>query len=332
MFIYQNKSLKNYFWQFYPYLEEDKNEIKSSNNLPEIVAKILAQKKITNIDDFLNPALKSALKTPFPLKDIEKAARCVMDACFNAKKITIFGDYDVDGATSSALLKNFLAQIGIEADIYIPNRLTEGYGPNEKAFLQLKQNGTDLIITVDCGIVAFEPIEAAKKLDMDIIIIDHHLSLETLPKADAIVNPNRLDESGDYKYLAGVGVTFLLLIALNYLLEKHGFYVKHNREKPNLLQFIDLVALGTVCDIVPLIGLNRLFVKHGLKAINHTKNLGLRSLITLSNLEQVSSYHLGFILGPMINAGGRIGESDLGSRLLSANDETSCQRDCKLLI
>jgi single-stranded-DNA-specific exonuclease len=274
------------------------------------------------IENFLNPTIKASLPDPFELLDMKVAVEKIISVIESGKKITVFGDYDVDGATSSALLKRFFAAIGVEINIYIPDRILEGYGPNVEALLNLKKGGTDLVITVDCGTVSFEPLQAARDAGLDVIVIDHHIGAFEKPAAIAVVNPNRLDENFEHKNLAAVGVSFLLAVAVNKALRDIGFYQKNNLAEPNLLSLLDLVALGTVCDVMTLEGVNRAFVAQGLKIMKSRGNIGIRALCDVANLdEEPSSYHLGFVIGPRINAGGRVGKADLGARLLSTNDE-----------
>jgi len=233
----------------------------------------------------------------------------------------VFGDYDVDGATSAALLKRFLAAAGADIRIYIPDRLAEGYGPNAPALRRLKAEGVALAITVDCGISAFAALEAAAADGLDMVVVDHHAAQAELPPAAAIVNPNRLDESGEHGQLAAVGVAFLLTVALNRALREGGWYRRTGRGEPDLRQWLDLVALGTVCDVVPLTGLNRVFVAQGLKVMARRGNRGLAALADVAGVDRPpEAYHAGFLLGPRINAGGRVGVADLGARLLTTED------------
>ncbi|MFN8911502.1 MAG: single-stranded-DNA-specific exonuclease RecJ, partial [Alphaproteobacteria bacterium] len=273
-------------------------------------------KDVLDAEFFLDPKIRNYLPNPFELKDMDKAVARIVQAIQNNEKITIFGDYDVDGATSSALLKRFFRDIGITADIYIPNRIEEGYGPNVGAFESIISTGTTLIITVDCGSVSFDPIAYAEDRGVNVVVLDHHLSLETLPKAHAIVNPNRIDETFSFKTLAAVGVAYLTIIAIKSILSKNGYF--DGKEEVNLLQYLDLVALGTVCDVMSLKGINRAFVAQGIKLINSRANIGLAALAEVVKLApEAYSYHLGYVLGPRINAGGRVGEGRLGSILLS---------------
>ncbi len=316
-------------WKLKPCDERTSLAIHQKFNISNSLAKLITIKdiKIDEILDFLNPTIKNSLPNPFLLLDMDKAAYKIINAVKNKQKITIFGDYDVDGATSSALLKRFLGLIGLNADIYIPDRILEGYGPNSQALVNLKNSGTDLIITVDCGTTSFIPLEDANKAGLEVIVIDHHIGAFEKPKALAVVNPNRLDETFIHKNLAAVGVCFLLCVAINKLLKEENYYKNLNINEPKLLNLLDLVALGTVCDVVPLNGLNRAFVNQGLKIIKNRSNIGIRALCDIANLkEPCSSYHLGFLIGPRINAGGRIGKSSLGATILSSDNESEVKK------
>ncbi|NDF11426.1 MAG: single-stranded-DNA-specific exonuclease RecJ [Proteobacteria bacterium] len=291
------------------------------HDVPDVVGRMLAQREITveNATHFLNPTLRHFLPEPLHLIDMEKAAKRLLLAIKKQETICIFGDYDVDGATSTAMLVRYLRSVGNDARFYIPDRILEGYGPSTTALLQLRKEGVDLVITVDCGTVAFEPLEAAAKAGLDIVVIDHHLSEHAVPTAIAVVNPNRMDETSKERNLCAAGVTFLLLVALNRMLREEGFF--KTRQEPDLLSLLDLAALGTVCDVMSLTNLNRAFVSQGLKIMAKRGNIGLSALADVGRMDGPPSvYHLGFILGPRINAGGRVGESHLGARLLSTED------------
>jgi single-stranded-DNA-specific exonuclease len=289
--------------------------------LPEIVGRILARRGVDadTAERFLNPLLRDWLPDPSDLLDMDRAVARLVAAIERGETIAVFGDYDVDGATSAALLQRFLAAVGARVVVYIPDRQREGYGPNAPALLRLRREGAAVAITVDCGIAAHEPLAAAAESGLDVIVVDHHLGEPSLPRACAVINPNRLDETSPHRGLAAVGVTFLLLIALNRALRRLGWYAA--RPEPDLLAAIDLVALGTVCDVVPLTGLNRALVAQGLKVMRKRGNAGLAALADVAGLtEPVGTYHAGFILGPRVNAGGRVGEADLGARLLATDD------------
>ena len=248
---------------------------------------------------------------------MDKATKRTIDAIINNEKIGIFGDYDVDGATSTALLGNYLKSINQIYEIYIPDRKLEGYGPNIAGFKKLIESNSKLIFTVDCGTLSFEPIEFAQTKNVDVIILDHHQSEVSLPKAHSVVNPNRYDDKSNLNYLCAVGVSFMFLVSLNKKLREINWFKKENINEPNLMDFLDLVSLGTVCDVVPLIGLNRAMVKQGLKVLKNKKNLGLKTLFEMCKINtQPTPYHLGFVIGPRINAGGRVGKCSHGANLL----------------
>ncbi|MEQ1714343.1 MAG: DHH family phosphoesterase, partial [Hyphomicrobium sp.] len=280
---------------------------------------------------FLDPTIKALMPDPAVLVDMEKAAARLADAVDRREKVAIFGDYDVDGASSSALMARFLAHHDIQTRIYIPDRIFEGYGPNAEAITQLAQDGAKLIVTVDCGTTSFAPLAVARGAGVDVVVIDHHQADERLPDVHAVVNPNRQDDVSGLGHLCAAGVVFLTLVATQRELRRRGAYAK-KFAAPNLLELLDLVALATVADVVPLVGLNRAFVTKGLQVMHNRRNTGLRALSDASGLNQAPTpYHLGFILGPRINAGGRIGDAALGARLLSTEDETDAARIAVLL-
>ena len=268
------------------------------------------------------PTIREFMVDPSLFNDMERAAERIAAAVVAGETVTVFGDYDVDGATSAALLVLLLRELGLEAKTYIPDRLMEGYGPSGEALVQLSDNGATLVITVDCGAQAFSALEAARNVGLDVIVVDHHQCASILPPAFALVNPNRLDEgprAAAYGHLAAVGVAFLLGAALLRTLRAQGWFAK--RTEPNLMNLLDLVALGTVADVAQIRGLNRAFVAQGLKVMARRGNIGLVALQAASGLERAPLAHdLGFALGPRINAGGRVGKSDLGVRLLTTSD------------
>lgn len=292
------------------------------HSLPEIIARILAARGVAapDAEAYLNPTLRSHLPDPFHLRDMEKAANRIADeVMMQSSAIAIFGDYDVDGATSSALLVRYFRALGIDPMVHIPDRMKEGYGPNTPALLSLKERGARLVITVDCGQLAFEPIAAATKAGLDVVVADHHKGDATLPNAFAVVNPNRLDEESPHRQLAAVGVVFLLLVAVNKTLRERGYFT--NKPEPGLMQWLDIVALGTICDVVPLTGANRALVAQGLKVMRNRQNTGIAAAMDVARLtEAPDAYHAGFVIGPRINAGGRVGQADLGVRLLTTDD------------
>jgi single-stranded-DNA-specific exonuclease len=291
--------------------------------LPDIVGQVMAARGISldGAADFLEPTLRSLLPDPFHLKDMEKACVRMAAALKSGEKIAVYGDYDVDGATSSALLIRYARAIGASITPYIPDRIIEGYGPNAAAMKKLAEDGYKLIITVDCGITAHEPLRVAQEAGADVIVLDHHVAEPELPLACAVINPNRLDETSPHRHLAAVGVTFLFLVALHKTLRAEGFFT--GKTEPDLLSELDLVALGTVCDMVALTGVNRAIVRQGLKVMGQSKNTGLLALLAVSGSSgPADTYTAGFLLGPRVNAGGRVGKSNLGTRLLSSESES----------
>lgn len=301
-------------------------------SLPEIVGRLLAARGIEAdaVESFLAPTLRALLPDPSDLTDMDKGAERLARAVIAGERIAVFGDYDVDGATSSALLSRFFRAVGADITVYIPDRMKEGYGPNAPALMRLRAQGIAVAVTVDCGISAFEALEAAQGVGLDVVVVDHHEAEPRLPPAIAVIDANRVDEAPDVRArlgrLAAVGVAFLLAVAVNRALRVAGWY--HNgRAEPDLLRWLDLVALGTVCDVVSLTGLNRALVAQGLKVLARRESPGLAALADVARLdERPSAWHLGFILGPRVNAGGRVGEADLGSRLLATDDPVEAAR------
>ena len=297
--------------------------LKENFLLDEITAKLLSIRKIDKnyIESFLKPSIKNLIPNPNVLKDMDKTTLRILRAINSNETIGIFGDYDVDGASSTALVGNYFKIIKQNFEIYIPDRKSEGYGPSIQSFQKLIDKNVSLIITVDCGTMSFEAINFANKKKVDVIVLDHHQSEVKLPNAYSVINPNRLDDQSNLNYLCAAGVCFMTLISINTYLRKSNWFKKRKIDEPNLLNFLDLVSLGTICDVVPLIGLNRAIVKQGLKIINLKKNLGLKTLIDLCKIEsKASTYHLGYILGPRINAGGRVGKCSHGANLLLNNN------------
>ena len=310
-------------WLFKKFNSSDVTKFTENFSLTEIVAKLLSIRK-KNIDDialFLDPKIKNLLPNPLHLKDMKSAIERTYKSIIKSELIGIFGDYDVDGASSTALLARYFLSINLKIQTYIPDRQTEGYGPNNLGFNNLISNGAKIIFTVDCGTLSFGPINFAQKLNVDVIVLDHHQSDVKLPEACAIVNPNRYDDTSELNYLCAAGVCFVFLVALNKKLRDENWFKNNNINEPNILNSLDLVSLGTVCDVVPLIGLNRAIVKQGLKIIKKRSNLGLKTLYDLCNIEsQPTTFDLGFRLGPRINAGGRVGKASHGAELLISND------------
>ncbi len=286
--------------------------------LPEIIGRFLDTRGITadQVEAFLDPKLTSSLPDPAHLLDMDAGVARLIQAIQGQDKIAVFGDYDVDGATSSALLARYFKAVGADYQIYIPDRITEGYGLNIPALEKLMKDGTKVVITVDCGTTAYESLAFAKEKALDVIVVDHHVAEVGLPKAIAVINPNRMDEASEHGQLAAVGVTFLLAVALNRGLREAGYF--KDWQEPDLMQWLDIVALGTVADMVALTGVNRALVVQGLKVMLRRKNAGLSALADVALIDEApSTYHLGFLLGPRINAGGRVGESYLGAQLLA---------------
>ncbi len=319
-------SLSGKSWILKQFNQEDLNFIKDNYSLDEITSKLLSIRKIRKeeINSFLNPLIKNFLPNPNILLDMEKATFRTFQTILNGDKIGIFGDYDVDGATSTALLGNYLSELNLNYEIYIPDRKKEGYGPSIKSFKELIDKGVKLIFTVDCGTLSFEAINYAQESNIDVIVLDHHQSEVKLPEAFSIINPNRFDDNSDLKYLCAAGVSFIFLVSLNRKLRKKDWFLQNKIKEPNLINYLDLVTLGTICDVVPLKGLNRAFVKQGLKIIKFKKNLGIKTLLDICKIEtNPTIYHLGFMLGPRINAGGRVGKCSHGANLLLGKNPKS---------
>lgn len=313
-----NNSYSGNKWSLRSNDEELISAIQKDNQISYITARIIAGREISlaDVQDFLNPSLRKLLPDPSSMQDMDKAAKIIFNAIKSNKKITIFADYDVDGATSAAQLVKWARNFESELEIYVPDRIKEGYGPSIEAFDHLKKNGSDLVITVDCGAAAYSALVAAQALDLSIVVIDHHLMDADMPPAEALVNPNRIDDTSKLNYLAAAGVTFMLLVALN-----REARVQNFSNIPDLFDYLDLTALGTICDVVPLKGLNRAIVKQGLKVFSRESNIGLKSLMFETNTNSpITPYHCGFVLGPRINAGGRIGKANTGAALLSTEN------------
>jgi len=307
--------------------------ISQRHALPELLGRVLASRGI-GLDEVpvaLDPTVKALMPDPSTVRDMEKGAARLAQAIVGNEAIAVFGDYDVDGACSAALLQRFLAAHGREARIYIPDRMTEGYGPNREAIEALVKGGARLIVTVDCGTTGVEPLAAAGPLGADVVVVDHHQAGERLPDVAAVINPNRQDDLSGLGNLCAAGVVFMLLVATARELRRRGFYGPAS-PPADLLALLDLVGLATVCDVVPLEGLNRAYVTKGLQAMRQRRNTGLRALADAAGLAvPPTPYHLGFVLGPRINAGGRIGDAALGARLLATDDEMEAARIAVLL-
>jgi single-stranded-DNA-specific exonuclease len=321
-FLGVSRSLSGRSWTQRPADAETVRQHQLRLGLSEPLARALAARSIgpDGAETYLNPTLKALFPDPSSFLDMDRAAEILVDALQSGRPAAVFADYDVDGASSAALLVRWFRAMGSELPIYVPDRLTEGYGPSAVAFEHLKGQGVELVVTVDCGAAAREPIAAAAALGLDVVVIDHHLMKGSAPEAAAVVNPNRPGCNSGQGMLAAAGVSFVLLAALNREARRRGLF--GDRPEPDLRQWLDLAALGAVCDVTQLIGFNRALTSQGLKVMSGWANPGLKALLAVSgsNPAPATVFHAGFILGPRINAGGRIGRADLGARLLSTDD------------
>jgi len=334
-FLAITQSVRGFRWR--ERLANDRRPLASAiaqqNDMPELLGRVLAARGfgLDDVEIALNPSIKALMPDPSTVQDMDRAARRIADAVLAGERVAVFGDYDVDGACSSALMSLFLKAHGTQNRIYIPDRIVEGYGPNPGAIDTLVDEGAQLIVAVDCGTTSFGALEHAKARGVDVVVVDHHQADEHLPPAVAVVNPNREDDLSGLGQLCAAGVVFLLLVATVRELRSRGAY-PDRWPAPNLMQLLDLVGLATVCDVVPLVGLNRAYVTRGLEVMRNGQNLGLRALFDAAGLSQSpNTYHLGFVLGPRINAGGRIGDSALGAKLLSTDDPAEAQKIGALL-
>lgn len=320
-------SLSGRPWRLRPAPPDLAFAIAQRHGLPELVGRVLAARGVRpeEVPRHLEPRLRDWLPDPSHLHDVDRAAARLADAVEAREPVGIVGDYDVDGASSAALLGRWLRALGVPFEVAVPDRLEHGYGPHPELLERLAERGIRLVVTVDAGTTAFAALEHARRLGLEVIVVDHHQAEEALPPALAVVNPNRRDQESPLRPLAAVGVTFVLLVAANRELRRRGVFAE--RIEPDLRAFLDLVALGTVCDVVPLTGLNRAFVAQGLRVAAGSPSAGLRALARLGRIERVSEpWHFGFVLGPRLNAGGRIGTCDLAVRLLLAEDEAEIER------
>jgi single-stranded-DNA-specific exonuclease len=302
--------------------------IAQRHGVDELLARVLAGRNVDvdQVESFLDPTIKHLMPDPYTLTDMEAASTRIADAAIRGESIAIFGDYDVDGATASALLCRYLRHCGLDPIVHIPDRIFEGYGPNIEAVRSFAERGVRLLITVDCGVTSIEPLAEARKHGVETVVIDHHQSDEKLPEAVAVVDPNRADDLSGLGHLAAAGLVFLTLVAVTRELRRRYFWTGL-RPEPDLLSLLHLVALGTVADVVPLHGLNRAFVAKGLIALRRRENPGTTALMDVARLNgPPEPWHLGFLLGPRINAGGRIGRADLGVRLLLEEDPIEAAR------
>jgi single-stranded-DNA-specific exonuclease len=320
-------------WALREATDDDATALERAGNISPFLARLLAGRGVgaEELPNILNPTLKQLLPEPLSLKDMDRAIARAREALDCNEQIAVFGDYDVDGSCSAALMSEFFTAIGRPPRIYIPDRMTEGYGPNAPAFLKLKEEGASLLFTVDCGAVATGPLTVARDAGLDVIVLDHH-AVDTLPPAFAQVNPNQpADESG-LGYVCATGVVFLFLVALNRSLRESGWYEANAIAEPDLREHLDLVGLATICDVVPLVGVNRAFVRAGLAKLSAMARPGIKALAQIAKVTApCTTYHLGFAFGPRINAGGRIGKCSLGVELLTAKDSAQAEELASLL-
>ena len=320
-FLGVGRSLTGRAWRERPADSETIRRLGQTQGLSEPLARALASRGVTadTAADYLNPTLKALFPDPSSFLDMDRAATVLVDALVSGRPTAVFADYDVDGASSAALLVRWFRAMGSDLPIYVPDRMTEGYGPSAAAFAKLKAQGAELVVTVDCGAAAYEPIAAAVELGLQVVVIDHHLMRDEPPNAAAVVNPNRPGCNSGQGVLAAAGVTFVLLAALNREARGRGLFA--DRGEPDIRQWLDLAAMGAFCDVTQLVGFNRALAAQGLKVMSAWRNPGLKALLDVAGAKgPASAFHAGFVLGPRINAGGRIGRSDLGARLLSTDD------------
>ncbi len=322
-FLDVRQSLKDSRWVF-PAVEQDiVARISQLHNLPDFIARMLHIRGVgpDDVESFLYPTLRAHFPDPFSLKGMKEFAESTARKIIDREIIGILADFDVDGSTSAAILTRFLRACGMKAPIYIPCRLSEGYGPNVNALMTLKNEGAKSVIMADCGITAFEAVTAGRNMDLEIAIFDHHEPEGKLPEASHVINPKRHDDTSGLGMLAACGVTFLSCVAINSVLKREKFFEKNGLDEPQMKGWIDLVALGTVCDMVPMTGPNRLFTRAGFAQMALKSNPGIRALCEVANLESAPKFSdAGFTLGPRINAGSRVHKSDLGAKLLSTDD------------
>ena len=318
------KSVTGKNWLFKKYDENYAKKISETFRFNEFLSKIISIRKIEldQIENFINPTIKKNLTNPNSIKDMDIATTTTISHIENKNVIGIFGDYDVDGATSTAILAKYFKHINQPFELLIPDRIKDGYGPTEKGFDLLIDKGSKLIISADCGTSSFDAILHAKNRNVETIVLDHHQGDIKLPEATAIVNPNQINDKSNLVYLCAAGVCFMFLVALNSKLRNKNWFKLNNIIEPDILNFLDLVCLGTICDVVPVIGLNRAIVKQGLKVFGKRKNIGLKTLYDNSKIKnQPNTYHLGYLIGPKINAGGRVGKSSFGAELLISDNQ-----------
>lgn len=316
------RSLSGRAWRWRPADPDLVRRHQLSLGLSEPLARALAARGVAAEmgETYLKPTLRALFPDPATFQDMERAAEILVDALETGRPTVVFSDYDVDGATSAALLIRWFRAMGRELPIYIPDRMTEGYGPSPAAFRRLKADGAELVVTLDCGAAARDAIACAAEIGLDLVVVDHHLMRDEIPSVAALVNPNRPDCTSGQGMLAAAGVTFVLLQALNREAARRGLFTDE-RPRPDLIQWLDLAALGAVCDVTQLVGFNRALTAQGLRIMSNWRNPGLKALAEVAKAQgPATTFHAGFLLGPRINAGGRIGRSDLGARLLATDD------------
>lgn len=317
------KSLMQARWVLSQADEQESVRLAQKFDLPDMVARLLSIKGIQESDivSYLSPTLARDFPDPFGMAGMHDAAEYIADAIINGRKLAIFGDFDVDGATSTAIFVRFLRHCGIEAPFYIPDRIEEGYGPNIKALQTLKDQGAEIVMILDCGITSHDVIQQGRDIGLDICVFDHHEAEDTLPPANHVINPKRKDDTSGLDMLAACGVVFMACVAVNAKLREKGFYKDKDIKEAPLKDWLDILALGTVCDMVPLTSVNRLFVKAGFERMAAMGNSGIAELCKVAGVKtDPDTYHAGFVLGPRINAGSRVHQADLGAKLLSTDD------------
>jgi len=315
-------SLGGRFWTLGDVPDETARALTAKSGGNDLIGRLLGRRDVSaeDVASFLKPTMRDTFPDPSSFADMDKAAKLTLDALSRGANVTVFADYDVDGGTASAILTRYFRAWGQELGLYVPDRLTEGYGPSPAAFQHLKETGADLVITVDCGAAAREALAEADNIDLPVIVLDHHLMHGELPKCAALVNPNRPDCPSGCGHLAGVGVAYVFAVALNRLARETG-QMPPSGKLPELMDWLDLCALGTLCDMAPLEGVNRAFAIQGLKIMSRHSNVGLRALAEVAGIGQIETvYHATFMLGPRLNAGGRIGDPWLAAKLLATDD------------
>ncbi len=320
-FLGVSRSLSGRIWRQRPADDTTTRYHQTRHGLSEPLARAVASRGVTieQVADYLTPTLKAQFPDPSSFADMDKAATVLVDALESGRPMTVFADYDVDGASSAAQIVRWFRAMGQEIPVYVPDRVTEGYGPSPAAFRHIRESGAELVVTVDCGAAAHDALHEAAKIGLDVVVIDHHLMRGESPPAAALVNPNRPDDTSGQGHLAAAGVTFVLLAALNREARRRGLFT--DRPEPDLRQWLDLAAMGAICDVTSLHGFNRALASQGLKVMSHWKNPGLKALMDVAGASGPAGvFHVGWVLGPRINAAGRIGRSDLGARLLSTDD------------